>query len=167
MTIRCYGNGLILCSNDSAGNISAGAWHNVIVSCRFGQTTGAQLRIAIDGKYIAGTGNSIATLDVSTWKLGILNSHDGSRQTNSSIYDFVFYKNKYLDLSVSADLATNVQKFRTANGKPADLGSDGSKPFGVAPDIYLKGDSKSFGVNSGTAGDFTVNGTFTDVTGPN
>jgi len=50
------------------------------------------------------------------------------------------------------------------DGRPANLGSDGSKPFGVQPPFYFPGDSSAPGVNLGSAGNFTSSvGTFTDV----
>lgn len=65
---------------------------------------------------------------------------------------------EYVDLSVAGNRA----KFRSTGGKPVDLGADGSTPTGTAPIIYLKSVAASFGTNSGTGGDFTVNaGPFT------
>ena len=49
------------------------------------------------------------------------------------------------------------------NGRPVSLGSDGSKPTGTAPPIYLKGPASTWGVNSGTGGNFTVVGSFSDA----
>ena len=59
------------------------------------------------------------------------------------------------------DLATagNREKFRSAGGLPVDLGSDGSTPTGTQPYVYLKSPFSSFGVNSGSGGNFTTNGT--------
>lgn len=65
------------------------------------------------------------------------------------------------------DLATNITKFRTESGKPADLGSDGSAVTGTKPSFYLKNPAASFGVNAAGNGDFTLDqGTLTDTTGP-
>lgn len=68
----------------------------------------------------------------------------------------------YVDLSV----ADNRRKFITADGSPAFLGRTGQRPIGASPLIYLKGPASAWGTNSGTGGNFTVTGTFTDATPP-
>lgn len=69
----------------------------------------------------------------------------------------------YIDLSVAA----NRLKFRSAAGKPAPMGANGSLVTGSAPLLYLRDylDFKN-GRNRGTGGDFTVNGTIMDAKGP-
>ena len=57
---------------------------------------------------------------------------------------------EYLDVTVAA----NLEKFRTPEGLPADLGSDGSEPTGTAPLIYMRGGLGEFLVNRGSGGDF-------------
>ena len=51
--------------------------------------------------------------------------------------------------------ATNRQKFVDSSGYPVDLGSDGSTPFGAAPEIYLAG-SDILTNNRGDSGDNPV-----------
>lgn len=60
-----------------------------------------------------------------------------------------------LDPSVTA----NRRKFITSSGRPANLGDDGSNPFGVQPEIYFRGDASSFDTNLGDGGAFTTTGT--------
>ena len=61
----------------------------------------------------------------------------------------------YIDFSVQA----NREKFALA-GKPQDLGSNGSTPFGYAPDCYLRFLSGALAVNSGAdAATGTISGT--------
>ena len=69
----------------------------------------------------------------------------------------------YLDLS-----DVNIRRqFIDANGFPVDLGSDGSKPTGSVPDIFLSGDTATWHTNDGTAGGFTETGAITDtITNP-
>lgn len=69
-----------------------------------------------------------------------------------------FFTTEYIDFSQEA----NRLKFRDAFGNPVDLGADGSKPTGRAPEIYMRLDPSNFGKNDGFGGDFTVNGTITD-----
>lgn len=64
----------------------------------------------------------------------------------------------YYDLSNS----TNRLKFRTAGGKPENLGSDGSTPTGTQPLVYLKNPFGTFQNNAGSGGNFAVTGTLAD-----
>lgn len=70
----------------------------------------------------------------------------------------LYFTTEYIDFSQEA----NRLKFRDAFGNPVDLGSDGSKPTSTAPAIYMRFDPANFGKNSGTGGDFTINGTILD-----
>lgn len=67
----------------------------------------------------------------------------------------------YIDFSVEA----NRRKFYGADGKPVDLGADGSVPTGSQPATYLSvrpGDTAAdFCTNRGTGGNFTQSGTLT------
>lgn len=66
----------------------------------------------------------------------------------------------------SAEYLNNPNKF-TAGGKPISLGSTGSLPTGTAPVLYLKNPYNSFGTNSGTGGNFSIeDGTLTSETPP-
>lgn len=64
----------------------------------------------------------------------------------------------YIHCSASLDLsvAANLQKFRSAAGKPVDLGADGSTPTGSQPHYYHRGNAASFLTNLGSLGDATV-----------
>ncbi len=66
---------------------------------------------------------------------------------------------QFIDFSIEA----NRRKFINANGKPVDLGIDGSIPTGTAPAIFFSGDSSSFGTNKGTGGNFTAVGSLTNA----
>jgi len=83
-----------------------------------------------------------------------MGTYNGALKSNGAISEFYFAPNQYLDLSVEA----NRRKFITADGKPADLGADGSTPTGTAPAIYLPNRAALIGTNAGTGGNFTVNG---------
>lgn len=89
-------------------------------------------------------GHSVTTSQIST------DGFDGE------IGDYYFDTN-YLDLS------TNISKFIDGSGNPVDLGSDGSTPSGSQPEVYLSGDTSTWGVNNfGSLGDFTTVGTLGD-----
>lgn len=65
-----------------------------------------------------------------------------------------------------AVLATR-RKFIDANGRPVDLGADGSTPTGTAPAIFLRrapdAAASTWADNLGTCGPFTVTGAFTNA----
>ena len=72
----------------------------------------------------------------------------------------VYFTNEYLDF----DTESNRRKFITSDGKPVDLGSDGSTPTGTQPLIYMTGAASVWnaGTNAGSAGNFTMSGSVTD-----
>lgn len=49
------------------------------------------------------------------------------------------------------------RKFINSDGTPADVGADGSTPFGSAPAFYHAGDAAAFVTNNGTAGASALN----------
>jgi hypothetical protein len=59
-----------------------------------------------------------------------------------------------------------IAKFLGVDGRPMNLGSNGSIPTGVAPAVYFDGDADDFGTNRGTGGAFTQTGTFTTAVFP-
>lgn len=76
------------------------------------------------------------------------------------ISEVLLEDNFYMDLTIQA----NRRKFRTASGRPAFLGADGSLISGSQPIVYLKGTGAAMNVNSGSAGNFTVVGDLTNPT---
>jgi len=82
----------------------------------------------------------------------------GNELMDGCISELYFAPGQYLDFSVEA----NRRKFITAEGTPQSLGTNGQDPTGTIPAIYLKGSSTNYGVNSGSGGNFTATGTFSD-----
>lgn len=80
----------------------------------------------------------------------------------------LFFHTSYIDLSVTA----NRRKFITSQGKPADMGKNGTRPFGgVKPLLYhsvRRGESAAavFALNRGSGGDFTGTDPTTSSTNP-
>jgi len=75
----------------------------------------------------------------------------------------MYITNEYIDLSVQA----NREKFISGTGTgatPVDLGTDGSCVTGTTPLIYFSGTASTWnnGTNSGSGGDFVMNGSVTD-----
>jgi hypothetical protein len=92
-------------------------------------------------------------------RIGLTTS--GAARLAADMAEF-WFNTAYIDLSVEA----NRRKFIKASGKPEYLGKNGERPTGSSPLIYLKGPASNWGTNSGTGGNFTVTGTFTDTTPP-
>ena len=70
----------------------------------------------------------------------------------------LYMTNSYIDFSQEA----NRLKFRDAFGNPVDLTQQIQAAAIPTPAIYMRFPPTSFGTNSGTGGNFTVNGTITD-----
>lgn len=90
---------------------------------------------------------------------GLAANTTGTEAWSGCIAEF-FFDTRFLDLSMVA----NRRKFRSANGRPVHLGSNGSLPFGVAPFVYFHLDDgeavANFNTNRGVGGSFTTaNGT--------
>jgi hypothetical protein len=84
---------------------------------------------------------------------------DGSygRFLDGQLSEFYFATN-YIDFTQEAERL----KFRDCFGNPTDLPSAITAQSVPTPAIYMRFPPTSFGTNSGTGGDFTVNGTITD-----
>ena len=70
-----------------------------------------------------------------------------------------YFSHEFLNFNT----ASNRRKFITADGKPVDLGSDGSTPTGTAPIIFLDGATATWHTNKGSGGGFTEVGALTDA----
>jgi hypothetical protein len=90
----------------------------------------------------------------SSTSASIGNGVDGLNSRLSEVY----VTNTYIDFSQEA----NRLKFRDAFGNPTDLPSAITALSVPNPPIYMRFPPTSFGTNSGTGGNFTVNGTITD-----
>lgn len=97
------------------------------------------------------------TAGAANWSVGA--RPDGFAKWNGDIAELWFDHDQFIDIT----LEENRRKFITANGRPADLGNDGSMPTGSIPDVYLSGDAADFPKNNGSGGDFTVTGALADA----
>jgi hypothetical protein len=145
----------------SGATLPLSSWYHILVSWTLPGTNVIQVYIsdAVDtpGSSTLTTGN--VGLTATPNGLGI--SAGGTPFVAGDFAEFWFAPT-YIDLSVTA----NRRKFIKADGKPAFLGLTGQRPTGSSPLIYLKGPASNWGTNSGTGGNFTVTGTFTDTTPP-
>lgn len=137
-------------------------WHHLLSSWNTGFGPGSRLSsLYIDGVDVkvlnADTGVAFNTQYVNgTWNIGADGA--GIQKWSGCLSEIYFAPNQYLDFSVEA----NRLKFRTATGQPQSLGTNGQDPTGTIPAVYIKGGATNYGVNSGTGGNFTANGTFSE-----
>jgi|ETN02SMinimDraft_2_1059926.scaffolds.fasta_scaffold56275_1 hypothetical protein len=112
-----------------------------------------------------GSATSDFTIDYQT--TGWTNfAHNGSGGVGMWIYDGevadLWFDDSYMDITDSA----NRLKFIDGDGKPVDLGDDGSKPTGSSPILYQSKregeDADDFGTNKGTGGDITLQSSIAD-----
>ena len=147
---------------DSTADVLAGAWHHIAASWTLNATSASRvMHLYVDGvdvkSVVANSGSSALSVgyvnDTNSWVVAAQTSPFSAKYAGC-VAEFLFTPS-YLNLSVGA----NLEKLRTAAGKPADLGADGSAVTGAQPLIYLKGVAAAFGANSGSGGDFTITGT--------
>jgi hypothetical protein len=138
----------------SMADLVTGSTYHVMASW----VTGGNRRLYVNGGNVIST--SVNTAGNIDWAgsgrgLAIGSFTNGSNKINADIGEFWFTPT-YIDLSVEA----NRLKFRTAAGKPADLGRLGEKPTGSQPLVYFTGGAPSWnaGTNRGTGGAFTMSG---------
>lgn len=131
-------------------------WHHILI---VGKASTNELSVYLDGTLddagavtVIGTPSTFNFTDTD-WNIGAGNAMD--------LAELYFAPGQWLDFSV----ASNIEKFRSALGKPVDLGTDGSTPTGSAPAVYLHIDdgeaAANFATNAGTGGDFSITGTLT------
>lgn len=165
--VRFVGNPLGIVGADASGSINLslqstvdvldGSWHHCLAA--WDTETAENNKIYIDGvdrTNIVSRANSNIDYTFGSFYSGA--SSSGGNKLNADVADLWWAHNQWLDITSSA----NREKF-AKNGRPVNLGSDGSTPTGTAPIIYFKGPASNWGTNAGTGGNFTVNGAFTDA----
>ena len=155
ITVRIFisgttGPGLTVLSSGkwSVGKTSlAAGWHHVVVSWQ----TGPGVNLYVDGVFAQTQSNPSGNFDYTTNPIVFGAAFDGTAPQMFDMAEF-WFDPTFIDLSVPA----NIQKFRSASGKPVNLGANGSKPTGSQPAMYLRGGAANFLTNLGYGGDFTV-----------
>ena len=140
-----------------AGTVADMNWHHLMFSADLSDP--AKRHVYLDG---------VSTINVITFIDDIINftestnyiSHNGVNKFRGDLADLWIDFGTYIDLSDADERA----KFIDARGKPMNLGTDGSRPLGVAPDIFLSGATTGWETNKATGGGFTENGALTDAT---
>lgn len=141
---------------------AVGSWYNVLAAWNTNFTNGNKIfKLYINNTLIpisSSDGNPAFTISYSGIRQIVPNS---SHNNNIKMSEIWFAPNQFIDFAVSANRA----KFYSS-GSPISLGSTGAIPTGSPPILYLKNAAASAGINSGTGGNFTINGTITDTTPP-
>lgn len=132
----------------------ADTWVNVLLA--YNRSTGARMR------YVNDTNKSSDTSGPTGFDLAIAENTLALPPTGDTTtgLSMVYISTDFLDITVEA----NRRKFIDAEGKPADLGADGSTPTGSQPEIFAP--DGNIGNNLGSGGDATVTGTPTEIAGP-
>lgn len=145
-------------TSSSTSFTSSSTWHHLLISCDTNFSAGNKLKkMMIDGvSDIANITDSASAfnIDFTRTNHSIGATVAGGSRFNGCLAEVYFAIGSYLDVTTAPNLA----KFRKANGKPENLGTDGSTPTGSQPIIYLKNAAASFNTNSGSGGNFSITG---------
>lgn len=151
------GGGGAITLNSSTTPFSDHAWHHVLAS--WDTSSAAACLMYIDDVDVTNLASRTdAAIDYTRGEVSIGGNYDGSFKLTGDLAEFWFD-----DAAIDISNESNRRKFTTSAGLPERLGSDGSKPTGTAPLVYLKGPAANWGTNAGSGGNFTVTGTFTDA----
>lgn len=150
MKVYCAKPGASLLAISSTGTYTASAtWHHLMASWDLALTTS---HLYIDGADV----QSVVTRTNDTIDYTRTNHYVGSGGAanwfNGCLAQVYVHTAAYLDLSQAGNRA----KFY--NSGPVDLGATGTLPTGSQPVLYLNDPAASFGTNSGSGGNLTVNG---------
>lgn len=143
-------------------------WNHLFVSADTNHAAGSKLKTILlngaDVDFPAETADSDAAFDI------LLNSKNfgipGATGNLGSSQDSLI---SYADVWIAPGIyltASDILKFRSSNGKPVDLGSNGEIPTGSPPAYYFHGDASSFATNLGGGGAVSLVGSLTSVRGP-
>jgi hypothetical protein len=149
-----------LCVWDFSSSAAAGTgWHHILVYAD-GDTPGNSFGYfdgVANGSDSAGVAGTFHT-DVALWAVGAT-SANGNKVTGQ-------VSNLWAGDVPRVATTSDVSKF-LKEGRPANLGQDGSLPFGTKPQFYLVGNKNNPGYNSGSSQDFgSITGTISDVSLP-
>ena len=155
---------------NTLGNTALGGWNptipdatNVHLLICVDMDDVNKCKIYINGTVHAGTpgtfvtGTTLDFASINNPVIGVYDSASLSTVFNGKLSEF-YFTNQYIDFTQEA----NRLKFRDAFGNPVDLTQQIEDAAIPNPAIYMRFPPTSFGTNSGTGGNFTVNGTISD-----
>lgn len=137
-------------------------WHHFLVSWNTNFSAGNKIgnfymddtNILSSTSDVFGAFNVGYTSDVNSFPLSTGNDQ-------ISLSEIWYAPGQFIDFSNSANRA-----LFSSGGHPISLGATGNLPTGTAPAVYLHNAAATSGTNSGTGGNFTIQGTITDTTHP-
>jgi hypothetical protein len=136
--------------------IPTGVWTHLLFSYDFDQQS---FKVAVDG-VVSGIAPNMPNIAAPTLAAEDDFQVGFGEGTVADYADFWLGFGQWLDITVPANLA----KFIDSDGKPVDLGTDGSTPTGTKPTLFFSGGGAEFATNKGTGGPFTLgSGTLTDA----
>lgn len=155
--------GGVACDLSTAAITDTTTWHHVAFSIDLASVS--KKHLYLDGAssmvtaYYADT-----TLDNTGSQWGLFADNGGNMKYEGEVAELWLAMGTYLDLSQPS----NRERFRSAAGKPVDLGPAGAAPTGAPPTVYLSvrpGEAPSqFAKNRGTGGGFWVHGALATAT---
>ena len=159
---------LIMVANTSSGGalFSANTWYVVFVSYDRGNSSNRNIWVngldcssyPTDTEWVSSTGAENIWHDDTNITIGAKDTGTGYYQYHGGDIATLYFNNSYIDFSQEA----NRNKFVDQLGYPIDLTSAIETGDIPEPLIYMKfDDTAALGTNSGTGGNFTVNGTVT------
>lgn len=146
-------------------SLTTGVWYHVLYSWDLAAGAGAGTRLG----YINGVAMSFANSTSADANLTFGNANEyrvgfgnvGDTRFDGGIAEVYCAPGQFIDLTVQA----NREKWRTAAGKPENLGAAGGTPTGTNPLVYLHLDDTeapaNFATNRAGNGNYTITGTLT------
>ena len=134
---------------------TSSTWHHALVSFDLSVPIAHMFIDGVDDE-AGGSTETDDTIDYTTSDKSIGSNVSGGNKWDGCLAE-IFFGTGFLDITQES----NRLKFRSSDGKPVNLGTDGSTPTGSSPVVYLRGDSTNFEINSGTGGDLVVAGSLT------
>jgi hypothetical protein len=152
----------VIVFGSSTAYTASSTWRHLLVSFDTNYSAGNKKTYLYitdtEDNLIVADGHTAFTVDLTASDQFIGASADSSAKFNGDMADFYWAPGQFLDFSVTA----NRRKFIDAEGKPVNLGSDGSTPTGTAPIAFFHvgagGAAVDFDNNLGSGGDVTITG---------
>lgn len=155
--LNSSGSEVVDLQSTNAKHTADGVWHHFISSWN---TATDSYHMYVDGIDVRSTLNAttdgIIDYTRGEFEVGRYNTL-AARKWQGDLAE-LYFTTEFVDLSS----ITNRLKFLAADGKPANLGADGSTPTGTQPLLYLANPFGTFQNNLGSGGNLTENGELTE-----
>lgn len=136
---------------------SSATWHHLLIAADLANSVADIYVDDADDENGAQTVTANSNMDFTRGDFTIGSFVGGGNLFNGCMAD-VWLDTTYIDITQES----NRRLFIDADGKPVNLGSDGSGPTGSQPVVFCSGETASWHTNKGSGGGFTENGALTD-----